>query len=78
MAKNTKNDKEQESQEGGFLTKKGRHFMREERYLKNLTERERAAYEECMALVQLVGQNGSIEEACEWLERYALGEKDQS
>jgi hypothetical protein len=77
MTENNKSDKEQESGEGIFLTGKGRHFMREELYLKRLSEQERKAYEECMALVQTLGQNGSHEEVCEWLERYTLDEKSE-
>ena len=62
--KNTKADREQEPKEDHALKKKVRRFMWEERYLKNQSEQERMAYEECMALIPLVGQNSSIEEAC--------------
>ena len=62
--------KAQNATEDYSMTSKGRRFMREERYLKNLSERERVAYEECIALVQSIGQNFSHEEACEWLEKY--------
>jgi hypothetical protein len=50
------------------LTKKGRRFMREERYLKTLSEHERMAYVACRTLIPLVGKNSSIEEAMEGLE----------
>jgi hypothetical protein len=77
MMKKAKEEKEQESLRDDILTKKGRRFMREERYLEGLSERERMVYEECMALVQTLGQNGSLDEVCGWLERYALDKRNQ-
>jgi hypothetical protein len=59
-----------------FLTKKGRSFMRSERVMKTLSEEERKAYEECMALLQGITERGGIEEACDWLETYA-SEQDE-
>ena len=77
MTKNTREDKGQESRKDFFLTQKGRRFMREERYLKRLSKKERMAYEECMAMVQTLGQDGSLDEVCDWLEKYAEDEKEQ-
>ena len=76
MTNRSKRDKKQESRKDHALTKKGRRFMREESYLKKLSNQERMAYEECMALVQTIGQNGSLEDACEWLEKYAADKKE--
>ena len=76
MTKNTKTDKGQVARRDYFFTKKGRHFMREEQYLKRLSERERMAYEECMALVQTLGKNSSFDDVCGWLEKYTPDEKD--
>ena len=42
--------------------------MREERYLKTLSEHERMAYVACRTLIPLEGKNSSIEEAIEGLE----------
>lgn len=77
MTANNKKDKEKAPHKGYSLTKKGRRFTREERYLRNLSERERMAYEECMALIQLAGEDSSLEEVCEWLEKYAADKEDQ-
>lgn len=55
------------------LTSRGRRFRREERFLHRLTPAERKAYEECMAILQGIGEDGGLEEACEWLEEYAAG-----
>lgn len=76
MKKNTKGDKGQGSRRNYFLTKKGRRFMREEQYLKRLSEQERMAYEECTAMVQTLSNNSSLDEVCGWLEKYILDEKD--
>jgi len=50
--------------------------MREKRYLQALSDRERRAYEECMALVQTLGQNSSHEDVCRWLEKYTMDETE--
>lgn len=50
--------------------------MREERYLQGLSNREKMAYEECMALVQALGQNSSHEDVCRWLEKYTMDETE--
>ena len=71
--KGTKNNEENEPEY--FLTKKGRSFMRTERFMKTLSEQERKAYEECTALLQGITERGGIEEACEWLEKY-VSEQD--
>ena len=67
--------KDEKNEVEHFLTKKGRSFMRTERFIKTLSEEERKAYEECMALLQGITERGGIEEACEWLERY-VSEQD--
>ena len=65
-------DKEQKESHSKYsLTNKGRRFLREERFMEGLSGPERKAYEECMALLQGISDNGGLEEACEWLEKYA-------
>jgi pentatricopeptide repeat protein len=58
------------------LTEKGRRFVREDRFLENLSERERKAYEECMAMLQGISEEGLLEEACDWLERMIRRKED--
>ena len=75
-SKETKLHKELDSLKEYLRTKKGRRFMREKRYLQALSDRERRAYEECMALVQALGQNSSHEDVCRWLEKYTMDETE--
>ena len=66
-----KKQKGPEEPVGGVLTKRGRRLMREEHYMSRLTEQEQKTYEECLALLQGLSDNGDLEEACELLEKYA-------
>ncbi len=43
--------------------------MNPERFLKGLTDEERKLYETCLSLLQSIGEEGNLEEACEWLEK---------
>ncbi len=42
-----------------------------ERLLKGLNREERKLYETCLSLLQSIGENGNLEEVCEWLEQKA-------
>jgi len=44
--------------------------MRNELFLRRLSERERKAFEECMALLETIAENGNAEAACEMLKEY--------
>ena len=61
----------------GVLTKRGRRLIREEHYMSRLTEQEQKTYEECLALLQGLSDNGDLEEACELLEKYASRRADR-
>ena len=74
----TKSAKKEHEDEEYYLTEKGRRFIREERFMQQLTDKERKAYEECMALLQSIGENESLENACDWLEQYASEEEPGS
>ncbi|MCF8131265.1 MAG: hypothetical protein K9N10_22360 [Deltaproteobacteria bacterium] len=68
MAKAVDEKKENETQshgsgEGGD--------MNLDRFLKGLTDEEQRLYETCVSLLQSIGEDGNLEEACEWLEKKA-------
>jgi len=46
------------------------HLMKEERFLKGLTEEEQKLYHTCKSLLYSMSENGTLEEACEWLEKF--------
>ena len=50
---------------------------RGERLLETLPEEERKAYEECVALPEGIMEDGSIDPACEVLERFADQAEDK-
>jgi hypothetical protein len=56
-----------------LLTRKGRRLIREKMFMQRLSNDERKAFEECMAILQQVTEDGNIEEACELLERHPFG-----
>ncbi|MCG6877693.1 MAG: hypothetical protein LJE96_00835 [Deltaproteobacteria bacterium] len=43
--------------------------MNLERFLEGFTDEDRKLYETCMSLLQSIGEDGNLEEACEWLEK---------
>jgi hypothetical protein len=47
------------------------YLMNLERFLKGLSDDERKKYETCMSLLQSIGEEGGLEDACEWLEKKA-------
>ena len=61
-----------------FCAKKSHRHMKEERYLAGLTEKEKKLFESCMSLLHSIGENGGLEEACEWLEKYAAQQESES
>jgi len=51
--------------------------MNLDRFLKGLTDEEQRLYETCVSLLQSIGEDGNLEEACEWLEK-KVTDKDKS
>ncbi len=51
--------------------------MREDRFMAGLTEKEKKLFESCMSLLYSIGENGGLEEACEWLEKYAAEKESE-
>jgi len=43
--------------------------MNLDRFLEGLTDEDRKLYETCMSLLQSIGEDGNLEEACDWLEK---------
>ena len=43
--------------------------MNPERFLEGLTDEERKLYETCLSLLQSIGEDGNLEEVCDWLEK---------
>ncbi|MDZ7700478.1 MAG: hypothetical protein U5R49_27310 [Deltaproteobacteria bacterium] len=46
------------------------HLMKEERFLEGLTEEEQKLYHTCKSLLYSISDNGNLEEACDWLEKF--------
>ena len=54
------------------------HLMKEERFLKGLTEEEQKLYHTCKSLLYSISENGNLEEACEWLETFISKKADKT
>ena len=69
-------DDDDKHKKSGELPSKWRRFIREDMFMKKLTDDERKHFEECIALLQGIAENGNVEEACELLEKYPFGQRD--